>query len=67
MYVLKILGLSLDLLGQLVMAYFERLRSMWNHSAYLCSLFICASSGAKLFFFVTVIEEDENEILPLCW
>ena len=41
-YALKVVGLSLDLLGQPVMAHFERLRSMWDHSAYLCSLFICS-------------------------
>ena len=41
MYALKVVGLSLDLLGQPVMAHFERLRSMWDHSTYLCNLFIC--------------------------
>lgn len=34
-------GLSLDLLGHPVMSYFERLRSIFYHSANLWSLVIC--------------------------
>ena len=34
-YALKVFGLSLDLLGHLVMVYFERLRSIYDHNANL--------------------------------
>jgi hypothetical protein len=41
-YALKVVsGLSLNLLEQLVMTHFERLRSMCEHFTYLCSLVIC--------------------------
>ena len=43
MNVLKVFSLSLDLLGQPVIAHicFDRYRSMYDHSANFCSLFIC--------------------------
>ena len=41
MYALKVFGLSLDLLGQPVIAHFERFRSMCDHSANFCNLSIC--------------------------
>lgn len=40
-YALKIVGLSLDLLGHPMMAYLEKLRSIFYHSANLWSLSIC--------------------------
>ena len=40
-YDLKVVGLSLDLLGYPLMAHLERLRSMCDYSAYLWSLIIC--------------------------
>ena len=40
MNALKMLGLNLDLLEHLVMAHFERLRSMCDHSANFCNLSI---------------------------
>ena len=40
MYVLKVFGLSLDLLGHLVMAYLDKLRSMDDHFANIWSLAI---------------------------
>ena len=46
-----IVSLSLDLLGQPVMAHFERLRSMLDHFTYLCSLFICG----WIFYILSVI------------
>ena len=40
-YALKVVDFKLELLGQTVMAHFERLRSMCNHFANLKSLVIC--------------------------
>ena len=42
MYVLKVFGLNLDLLGHPVMAHFERMRSMYDHLKNFCNLNICA-------------------------
>ena len=39
-YALNVLGFSFDLLGQPVMAHFERLRSICDHSANFCSFVI---------------------------
>ena len=41
MNALKVFGLSLDLLGQSVMAHSERLRSICDHSTNFCNLCIC--------------------------
>ena len=38
---LKVFGLSLDWLGQPVIAHFERFRSMCDQLANFCNLFIC--------------------------
>lgn len=40
-YALMVLGLSLNLLGHHVMAYFDRLRSMYDRFASFCSLDLC--------------------------
>ena len=53
MYALKIVGLSLDLLGQPMMAYFERLKSMCDHYAYLWSLVICGCMCCMFFVIIT--------------
>lgn len=41
MNALKVFGLSLELLGHLVMTHFDRLRSMCDHSTNLYTLSIC--------------------------
>ena len=40
MNALKIFDLSLDLLGQPLITYFERFRFIYDHCAYSCNLFI---------------------------
>ena len=40
-YALKMFSLSLDLLGQPLMAHLERFRSICDHSAIFCNLSIC--------------------------
>ena len=41
MYVLKVAGFSLELLGHLVMTHIERLRFICDHCAYFWSFVIC--------------------------
>lgn len=37
----KMMSLSLDLFGQVMMAHLDKFRSMCDHSTYLCNLVIC--------------------------
>ena len=61
---LKVFGLNLNLLGHHVIAHFERFRSMYDHSANFCSLFIC---GCMCCILLVIIAKSSAYAVVVQW
>ena len=55
MNALKVFGLSLGLLGQPMMAHFERFKSLCDHYAKFCILSICGWICCRLSIMIAIL------------